>query len=109
MGRPKGSKNKVKNAALKSETTVEEQIAAVKEQMEVLSSAVAELSAEIREKKKQIGSSKKELSGLLMLQEQMKRAEEDAIRQEQAKQIADAFLASGKTVEDVLPLLEAKA
>lgn len=108
MGRPKGSKNKVKRAAPKSEETVEERITAVKEHMDTLSAAVSELSAEMREKKKQMVSAKKELSALLSLKEQLQRAEADAKRQEQARQIADAFLASGKTVEDVLPLLEVK-
>ena len=109
MGRPKGSKNKVKKAVIKGPASMDEQIGATKAQMESLFGEIDGLTAEIREKRKQLNVCKKEYAALLAQKEQMRQAEEESLRQEQARRIADAFLASGKSVEEILPLLELPA
>lgn len=109
MGRPKGSKNKVKRGAIKEPISLDEQIAAAQAQMDGLNAEIQELTGTIRQKRKQLTGFKRELSGLMAKQERSRQAEEDARRMAAAKQVADAFLASGKRVEDILPLLEVPA
>lgn len=109
MGRPKGSKNKVKRNAAKEPVSIDGQIAATQAQMDSLCAEIDGLSAEIRQKKKQLAGFRRSMTGLLAQREKSRQAEEEARRMEAAKQVADAFLASGKRVEDILPLLEVSA
>lgn len=109
MGRPKGSKNKVKRTAIKGPISLDEQISQTKAQMDSLAAEIDGLSDEIRQKKKRMSALKRSMTGLLAQKEQTRQAEEDARRMEAAKRVADAFLASGKRVEDILPLLEVPA
>lgn len=109
MGRPKGSKNKVKKGNLAATSNeIEEQIHRVQDQIEVLNSELENLSSDVRSKRQQIRSCKKELCLLEQTKEQADAAIESGRRQEQAKQVADAFLASGRSVEEVLSLLGGK-
>lgn len=109
MGRPKGSKNKIKKGALPtSGGEIEQQIHSVQEQMETLNAELVRLSGDIKTKRQQIRSCKKELISLELTREQANAALESGRRQEQAKQVADAFLASGRSVEEALSLLGGK-
>ncbi|MGM9637644.1 MAG: hypothetical protein ACI3YK_06640 [Eubacteriales bacterium] len=106
MGRPKGSKNKVKKGPLTATgEEIEEQIHRVQDQIESLNAELVSLSCDVKSKRQQIRSCKKELCLLEQTKEQADAALESNRRQEQAKQVADAFLASGRSVEEALNLL----
>ncbi|MGM9681921.1 MAG: hypothetical protein ACI3XR_10515 [Eubacteriales bacterium] len=109
MGRPKGSKNKVRKGSFATGTDeIEAQIHRVEDQIASLNAELDSLSCDVKSKRQQIRSCKRELCLLEQTKEQADAALESGRRQEQARQVADAFLASGRTVEEALDLLGGK-
>ncbi len=107
MARPKGSKNK-KNPVSNAGTL--ETVAAAKknlgEEIDALTAAVEEAAQTLKDKKAELKTAQKKLEKL----EKQEAAAQEAAAQEakraEASRLLDAFLASGKSLDEVLEVLK---
>lgn len=107
MARPKGSKNK-KNPVSNAGTL--ETVAAAKknlgEEIDALTAAVEEAAQALKDKKAELKTAQKKLEKL----EKQEAAAQEAAAQEakraEASRLLDAFLASGKSLDEVLEVLK---
>lgn len=109
MPRPKGSKNKktlAQNAACITAEQIAKDKALIAEEIEAAEAAVSEAMQLVKEKKAALKAAQKKLARFLKQEASMTALAEKAQRKADAEKLAQAFLSSGKSLDEVMELLK---
>ena len=109
MARPKGSKNKVKDANIDYAAAItekESEKAEVNAEVENLIGVIAESKEELKAKKKQLKSIDKKIEFLKTAKEAADKYAEEQARNAEAIEVVKKALAQGTTADEILELLK---
>lgn len=109
MPRPKGSKNKTTSAQAMGVATMEQLEAAkaeIQDEISTLNTDLEEMAQLLKSKKADLKAAQKALAALEKQEAALAEQAAKEKRQEEANTLAAAFLDSGKSLEEILKLLE---